>query len=422
MRKTRPSLCSVLLSVVLPFTLSSQQHQASLLRLTGGSWSQLAELTGSDGMSRDLFGYSVSKSDDAVVVGAPAATVGSNSKQGAAYVFVEGSNGWSNMTQTAKLTSSDGQAGDMFGISVYVCHNVVVVGMGPSSRGSKAYVFVEPAGGWQDMTETAQLTASDGLPGDHFGSAVSISLKTVVVGDFGNSSSTQGAAYIFTQPSAGWKNMTETAKLTVDGGQQGDFFGISVAANLGNTVVVGATQAGNSGGGAAYVFLKPAVGWITTSHPNATLTASDRTAKANFGQSVGVNGNTIVAGSKGASGNGAAYVYVEPSSGWTNATETAQLMNPLNQPTNCYSCSVGVSGYIIVVGTPKTGISGGFVYAFRQPSSGWQTTSRPWLRLVSSDHQKNGLFGFSVGFDGFLAAGAPGGGSQHQGTGYVFGR
>jgi hypothetical protein len=384
-------------------------------------WVQRAELTASDGQAGDLFGYSVSKSDSTVVVGAPAATVGSNSKQGAVYVFYRPATGWANMTQTAKLTASDGQAGDMMGISAYVCHNIVVAGMGPSSRGSKAYVYIEPKGGWTDMTERAKLTASDGVPGDNFGSAVSVSTNTIVVGDSATPSSTQGAAYVFYKPKGGWKNMTETAKLTAPDGQEGDLFGISVASNRGNTLVIGATQADNSRGGAAYVFLEPANGWQTTSQANAELTASDRAANGNFGQSVAVNGNTIVVGAKGASGKGVAYVFTEPTGGWANATETAQLINPLGQATNCFSCSVAVAGYVIVVGSPGAGTSSGVTYVYSQPASGWQTTSHYSLKLVPSDHKKGALFGFSLGFDGILAVGAPSGGSQSQGTGYVWG-
>jgi len=417
MRILRPLLCLTLLSALSLFALEGKQNRRESPTRTD-VWKQLAELTASDGQAGDQFGYSVSKSDNTVLIGAPDATIGSNSKQGAAYVFVEGTDGWSNMTQTAKLTASDGQAGDLFGTSAYVCHNVVVVGMGPTSSGSKAYVFVEPAGGWQDMTETAQLTASDGVPGDHFGSAASVSLNTIVVGDFETPTSTQGAAYVYSRPVGGWKDMTETAKLTASNGQQGDLFGISVAVNQGTRLVIGATQAGNSGGGAAYVFLEPTGGWKTTSTPNAELTASDRAPNQNFGQSVAVNGGTIVVGGQSSSGNGAAYVFVEPPNGWTNATETAQLQNPLGQSTDCFSCSVGVSGSVVAVGSPQAG--GGVVYVFRQPAGGWETTSRFNAKLLPSDNQQGSLFGFSVGFDSTVAAGAPEGGSQSEGTGYVF--
>jgi len=417
MRILRSLLCFILLYAFSLFALAWTENDQEF-PARSDVWKQLAELTASDGQAGDRLGYSVSKSDNTVVIGAPDATIGSNAKQGAAYVFVEGTNGWSNMTQTAKLTASDGQAGDRFGISAYVCHNVVVVGMEPTSRGSKAYVFVEPAEGWKDMTETAQLTASESLPGDHFGSAVSVSLNTIVVGDFKTPNSSRGAAYVYSRPVGGWKDMTETAKLTASNGRQGDLFGISVAANQGTTLVIGATQAGNSSGGAAYVFLEPTGGWKTTSKPNAELIASDRSAKQNFGQSVAANGETIVVGGKTRSGKGAAYVFVEPPSGWTNATETAQLRNPLAHSTDCFSCSVGVSGEVVVVGSPQAG--GGVVYVFHQPAGGWKTTSRFGAKLVPSDHKTGALFGFSVGFDSIVAAGAPEGGSQSEGTGYVF--
>src|ERR1700732_81569 len=73
---------------------------------------QLAELTASDGALYDSFALSVAASGDTVVVGASGATINSKSYQGAAYVFVKPAGGWTAMTQTAKLTASDGLLGD----------------------------------------------------------------------------------------------------------------------------------------------------------------------------------------------------------------------------------------------------------------------------------------------------------------------
>jgi FG-GAP repeat protein len=101
---------------------------------------QLAELTASDGNSSDQFGVAVAISGSTVVVGAPDATVGTKSQQGAVYVFVKPSNGWGNMTQVAKLTlSSQYLAGIHFGSSVAVSGDTIVVGDG--------FIFVKPAGG-----------------------------------------------------------------------------------------------------------------------------------------------------------------------------------------------------------------------------------------------------------------------------------
>ena len=153
-----------------------------------GRNTQTAKLTASDGAADDYFGYSVSISGNTVVVGAPGATVGANSGQGAAYVFTEPGSGWANMTQTAKLTASDGAADDGFGRRFRSAATRWWSGrrdttVGTNSQQGAAYVFTEPGSGWANMTQTAKLTASDGAAGDNcFGNSVSISGNTVVVG------------------------------------------------------------------------------------------------------------------------------------------------------------------------------------------------------------------------------------------------
>jgi len=60
-----------------------------------------------------------------------------------------------------------------------------------------AYIFVRPGSGWADETQTAKLTASDGAAGDQFGTSVAISGNTAVAGAPGATASgnfLQGAA------------------------------------------------------------------------------------------------------------------------------------------------------------------------------------------------------------------------------------
>src|ERR1700691_987793 len=89
------------------------------------------------------------------------------------------------------------------------------------------------------------LTAADGVDGDGFGDSVAIDGNTVVVGAYGatfNGLRGPGAAYVFVKPAGGWSNMTQTAELTASDRQNGDYFGGSVAIS-GNTIVVGASEA-----------------------------------------------------------------------------------------------------------------------------------------------------------------------------------
>jgi hypothetical protein len=180
---------------------------------------QTAELTASDGEAIDSFGGSVSISGNTVVVGADDAAIGNNALQGAAYVFTESSSGWTDMTQTAKLTASDGASYDAFGCSVSVSGNTVLVGadrataVANTSGGTSdvqngpgaAYVFTEPVTGWTNMTQSAKLTASDGQDNDSFGDSLSLSSNTVVVAADAaaiDGNSQQGAAYVFAAPPA----------------------------------------------------------------------------------------------------------------------------------------------------------------------------------------------------------------------------
>ena len=67
-------------------------------------------------------------------------------------------------TQTAKLTASDGAAGELFGGSVAIeaaTDTVVVGARGPCSTAAPACA-TESAAGWINMTQTAELTASEG--------------------------------------------------------------------------------------------------------------------------------------------------------------------------------------------------------------------------------------------------------------------
>ena len=213
----------------------------------------------------------MSVSGDTIVVGADRDD-GNESFSGSAYVFEKPVGGWADAPQTAKLTASDGAAGDYFGRSVSVSGDTIVVGAhGDGDNGSffgSAYVFKKPSGGWMDATETAKLTASDGAAEHRFGRSVSVSGDTVVVGAYGDDDNgfRSGSAYVFEKPSGGWMDATQTAKLTASDGASGDVFGVSVSVS-GDTVVVGAYGDDDNGSasGSAYVFTPPVL--VLRRHP-----------------------------------------------------------------------------------------------------------------------------------------------------------
>ena len=117
-----------------------------------------------------------------------------------------------------------------------------------------AYVFTESGSGW--TADQPSSPRSDGLAADDFGSSVSISGNTIVVGAEGANSNQAVRPMSSRSPAPTW---TQTAGLTPTYGAAGDAFGDAVAIS-GNTVVVGTPQAtvgANSEQGAAYVFGTP---------------------------------------------------------------------------------------------------------------------------------------------------------------------
>jgi len=234
----------------------------------GGGWStttETAKLTASDKGASDYFGSSVSISEDGntALVGAVFEDPDGTTNAGAAYVYVKPGGGWSTTTETAKLTASDKGASDYFGISVSISWdgNTALVGAYTANSQGAAYVYVKPGGGWSNVTETAKLTASDKAASDNFGISVSISGdgNTALVGAYDEDylASASGSAYLYFKPGSGWSNVTETTKLTASDPQSSDNFGRAVAiSGNGTTAIIGAPNEDTiaSNAGKAYIF------------------------------------------------------------------------------------------------------------------------------------------------------------------------
>ena len=228
-------------------------------RFDGSSWNEEPKLHASDEALGDWFGRAVSIDGEVAVIGAM--NDGSGGCQtcghGSAYVYQYDSmtGVWSEL---AKLTASDPGADDRMGVSVSISGDLIVVGSVRNGVGGAAYVFDKPSGGWMNMTETAKLTASDAATGDGFGFRVSVSGDVALVGarDDDDGGSNSGSAYIFDRPAGGWVDITETAKLVASDAASGDNFSVSVALS-GNVAVIGATNDEHGGlvqAGSAYIF------------------------------------------------------------------------------------------------------------------------------------------------------------------------
>jgi WD40 repeat protein len=218
------------------------------------------KITASDAAAGDQFGTSVAMTSTKIVVGAVADDdAGSNS--GSVYVYnLDG-------TGEVKITASDAATMDLFGFSVAVADNHIVVGaQGNDDSGSasgSAYVYN------LDGTGEVKITASDAAADDRFGNSVAVSDTKVAVG-----AKNSGAVYVYNTDGTG------EVKITASDGAVNDGFGCSVAIQ-GNKIIVGAEQK-DSNQGAVYIYNTDGTG-------EQKILASDGASQERFGGAVAIN-------------------------------------------------------------------------------------------------------------------------------------
>jgi len=258
-----------------------------------------------------------------------------------------------------------------------------------------------------------QLTASDGVFGDGFGHSVAFSGSTVFVSAIGDNFG-HGAVYVFKRQGGSW---VEEQKLTASDGASGDGFGQSVGIS-GSTLVAG-SPGDDIFKGSIYLFKRQGGNWIE----EQKLTASDGAPVDFFGFSAAISGSTIVVGSIGEDlgshfDQGSVYVFNRQGGSWV---EEQKLTASDAGPGDFFGWSVAVSDSTIVVGVPFETISGsntpGSAYVFNRQGADWVVTQK----LTPSNGEADDFFSFSVAVSGStVVVGAENSGNIGQGSVYIF--
>lgn len=383
---------------------STENGKAYIFTNQDNNWQQVTTQTSRDGRVNNQFGYSVAISGNRAVVGVPfdnAAGIVS----GAAYVFYRNTNGTDGWGQFKRLTGSDTVTGDEFGYSAAIENDKIIVGSrsNDGNKGA-AYIFYRNQGGADNWGQIKKLVAADAATGDNFGVSVSISGTTAIVGANENddSGSSSGSAYIFEQNlddrgaviADFWG---QRRKLLASDGGNLDFFGTSVSIS-GDTAIVGAIGE-NSDKGAAYLFGRNTGGTRNWGQIKK-LTASNQVVSRFFGRGVSISGDTLIVGALEIAG--AVYIFERNSDGSggvlaDNWGEVKKILSP-SSSFNGFGYSVSISNDKAIVGArldDENGIDSGAAYIFERNTGG----SDMWgevQRLTASDRAAGDNFGFSV--------------------------
>ncbi|AOP33790.1 hypothetical protein A0128_08005 [Leptospira tipperaryensis] len=389
---------------------------AYVFRRVGTSWVLEAYLKSPNAETGDSFGTSVAISGDTIVIGAigeqsplntvinapnagltPAGDTDGAGNAGAAYIFRRTGTTWA---WEAYLKAPNAASTNQFGNSVAISGNTVVVSAvfedcdqtfitnAPSTFVSNTnavdagavYVYARTGTTWAFQS---YLKAPNAETNDNFGSSVSISedSNTIAVGARSEKSNQT------TVSNAPDPNLTPG----------GDNDALAV------------------GGGAVYVFRKSGSNWAW----EAYLKPPNIEVNDQFGMSISISGDRIVVGANGedsnqptilsslgpsltpagdndgASGAGAAYVFVRSGSTWS---WEAYLKSPNAEASDVFGTSVAILGDIIVVGATgedsalpsiinspsafptsatdnDASLNSGAAYVFHRNGSGWNLQS-----------------------------------------------
>jgi len=332
-----------------------------------------------------------------------------NGKQdaGAAYVFVRRGDTWE---QQAYLKPTDTAATDYFGTTVAIDADTIVVGaihdnvLGLSStpgRPGVAYVFTRAEGRW---SQAAKLAPMSGAPGDLFGYGVAVQGDTIAVGAPGDAG--DGAAYVFTRAGTEWR---EQQKIKTEAKMQRASFGSAVSVSK-DTLLVGSSDDSTEmmDAGSAYVYTRNAGTWALETR----LVPAPVTSGANFGYAVALRGDEAIIGapriasiiSLAVTSPGEVFGFRRTGKTWL---QTHVLRAMLPRSSDSFGSSVALSDTAALIGacgdtsgaqgvgadaSRRDGAYSGAAYLYAHENQDWKLSA--YLKAGNAD--ANDMFGFGA--------------------------
>jgi hypothetical protein len=389
-----------------------------------------AKLTASDGNVNDLYGSSVATNGVDVAIGA-IYTDDQGNNSGSVYLYTRNGVDWTT-TPPDELEFTGESSSSLFGTSVAMTQDRLVVGAGRVSYGGKVHVYLKNGADWDINTVTESVLQSPPFEAQRLGYSVAISGNTIAAGapDTTSDGENSGAAYVFhASTSTSWVQtdaVGPTSPLTAN--NAGDEFGQNIVINDDYMLIVApGTDSSLSPGGVIYLYVRDHSGTPNDDSDDAwdyltSFTAPDLTQTLSFGDSVAVNGDVIAISATLRTGTSEVYLYEKNGSDWTTL---APVITPLlagASRTLTGKSSVAIDGDTIVVGNANaTGNSpdSGAVYIYLKNGANWSSLTPTESILVSSDGNTGDQFGVSVAIDADkIIVGASG--DDGRGSAYLY--
>ena len=298
------------------------------------AWSCPTQSNGSN--IGDGFGASVAFDGATLVVGAPGTTVGSDTGQGAIYLYEYNGTNW----QPLIGILGDSGAGNGFGGSVAVSGNYMIVGAdgyGTNDEG-RAYIYEKSGGTWNS---TPVMTMTGTSANDHFGSVVVMSGSYAGAGgsDIDVGGTDNGQINIYTLSGSTWNYID-----AYHGIQSGSRLGPTVMTSDGK--IIFGLPGWSSGQGIVSTWSCPApcsspAGFSWT----GDISNPSGTNSGNFGTAVSFDGSTYALSAPGIS-SGKVYLF-------SNVNGPFRDLGPDSGATGVlFGSAVSINAGVLAVGMP----------------------------------------------------------------------
>ena len=311
------SICLALAIVQLcPFAFAQWVQQGN--KLVG---------TGAVGSAVQGFSVALSSDGNTAIVGGPNDSTG----VGAVWVFTRSGGSWSQQGNKLVGTGAIGSSAQGSFVSLSADGNTAIVGGSGDSTGVGAvWVFRRSGGVWNQQ---GNKLVGAGAVGRYIYQGASVSLSadgnTAIVGGPGDSSGV-GAVWVFTRSGGVWNQQGN--KLVGTGVIGPVFQGISASLSAdGNTAIVGG-YGDNSDEGAVWVFTQSGGVWSQQGDKLVGMDAVGGAAKQGCSVSLSSDGNAAIVGAEGDNGGaGAAWVFVRNAVGVGGKAAEIPLLFDLEQ-------------------------------------------------------------------------------------------
>ena len=369
--------------------------------LSGNTWTLQQKLTASDSEESDLFGMDVAIEDDLLVIGARDKDTGPIHNSGGVYVFSRSGTTWSEIQEISHPTPGNT---DYFGQGIAIDYPNILIGAHRDDtqhgvNAGSAHLFKDN-GGW----EFSQSFFQDITTLDNSGTSVSVDGDSLVVGSSDDDTASgvnSGSAYFFHRTDEAW---TLANKVTSFLSNSNQHFGTAVSLS-GNTAAISApkaTASGNTEAGMVHVFNRSGSNWSE----HSTLIASDSAPLDQFGNALALDGDSLLIGAYFADATnrvdaGAAYVFSRSGNSWS-FQQKLESNGPV--ASSRFGSSVDIHGETAVVSAPLSADGNGRAFVFTRSGTTWT----PQQTLMADDGLPADFFGYTVTLDdNTIVVGAP---------------